>query len=123
MSPTPWFKRHGPFRTSTRTIGRWTIIEVSGKFTVGPPEVAFTEVVDEVLSSGSKQIVVDLTRATLAEAADEWLHYIEHDRERKRSTVTDYKHMVDPREISPGSNMPPYAHLSHEAIDFSQSTT
>lgn len=34
------------------------------------------------------------TRATFAEAADEWLHYIEHGRERKRTTVTDYKHMV-----------------------------
>jgi integrase len=35
------------------------------------------------------------TRATFAEAADEWLRYVEHDRERKRSTITDYRHMVD----------------------------
>ena len=38
----------------------------------------------------------------------------------KYTDVWHYKHMADPREISPGSNMPPYAHLSHEAIDFSR---
>jgi cytochrome c oxidase cbb3-type subunit I/II len=29
-----------------------------------------------------------------------------------------YRHMRDPREISPGSNMPPYAHLATTKIDF-----
>jgi cytochrome c oxidase cbb3-type subunit I/II len=29
-----------------------------------------------------------------------------------------YRHMIDPREISPGSNMPSYAHLARTAIDF-----
>jgi len=28
--------------------------------------------------------------------------------------------MIDPREISPGSNMPPYPHLAKETIDFTQ---
>ena len=28
--------------------------------------------------------------------------------------------MVDPREISPGSNMPPYVHLSSETLDFAK---
>ena len=37
----------------------------------------------------------------------------------KYADVWHYKHMIDPREISPGSNMPPYPHLSHEPIDFS----
>jgi cytochrome c oxidase cbb3-type subunit I/II len=32
-----------------------------------------------------------------------------------------YRHMTDPREISPGSNMPPYAHLAHTQIDFASS--
>jgi cytochrome c oxidase cbb3-type subunit I/II len=36
----------------------------------------------------------------------------------KYADVWHYKHMVDPREISPGSNMPPYPHLSNETIDF-----
>jgi len=35
----------------------------------------------------------------------------------KYTDVWHYKHMVDPREISPGSNMPPYPHLSQETID------
>jgi cytochrome c oxidase cbb3-type subunit I/II len=30
-----------------------------------------------------------------------------------------YKHLVDPRSISPGSNMPPYAHFLTSTIDFS----
>jgi len=37
---------------------------------------------------------------------------------RKYPDVWHYKHMIDPREISPGSNMPPYPHLSKETIDF-----
>jgi cytochrome c oxidase cbb3-type subunit I/II len=38
---------------------------------------------------------------------------------RKYADVWHYKHMIDPREISPGSNMPPYPHLARETIDFS----
>ena len=38
----------------------------------------------------------------------------------KYTDVWHYKHMTDPREISPGSNMPPYDHLSQEALDFSR---
>ncbi|HET8933514.1 MAG TPA: cytochrome-c oxidase, cbb3-type subunit I [Polyangiales bacterium] len=32
--------------------------------------------------------------------------------------VWHYRHMLDPRELSPGSNMPPYAHLQTNLIDF-----
>ncbi|MFW2388431.1 MAG: cytochrome-c oxidase, cbb3-type subunit I [Polyangiales bacterium] len=39
----------------------------------------------------------------------------------KYADVWHYKHMVDPREISPGSNMPPYPHLRTETIDFDRS--
>lgn len=35
------------------------------------------------------------------------------------SHLWHYKHMVDPREISPGSNMPQYGHLASELIEFS----
>ena len=38
----------------------------------------------------------------------------------KYADVWHYKHMIDPREISPGSNMPPYPHLSHEPVDFTR---
>jgi cytochrome c oxidase cbb3-type subunit I/II len=31
-----------------------------------------------------------------------------------------YRHLLDPREISPGSNMPPYPHLKSRSIDFGQ---
>ncbi len=33
--------------------------------------------------------------ATFAEAAAEWLHYVEHDRKRRPSTVRDYRIVVD----------------------------
>jgi cytochrome c oxidase cbb3-type subunit I/II len=33
-----------------------------------------------------------------------------------------YRHMIDPREISPGSNMPPYPHLADVRIDFAKSS-
>jgi cytochrome c oxidase cbb3-type subunit I/II len=36
------------------------------------------------------------------------------------SNLWHYKHMLDPREISPGSNMPAYAHLATARVDFSQ---
>ena len=69
MSPTPWFKRHGQFRISNRTIGRWTVIEVSGKFTAGPPATEFLNAIEQALASGSRRIVADLTAATLVDDA------------------------------------------------------
>ncbi len=38
----------------------------------------------------------------------------------KYNSQWHYRHMQDPREISPGSNMPPYAHLAHTSIDRSE---
>ena len=38
----------------------------------------------------------------------------------KYTDVWHYRHMVNPRDMSPGSNMPPYPHLSHEAVDFDE---
>ncbi len=32
---------------------------------------------------------------TVADAVDEWLHYVRVDRQRKASTIRDYKHMAD----------------------------
>jgi cytochrome c oxidase cbb3-type subunit I/II len=34
-----------------------------------------------------------------------------------------YKHLVDPRSISPGSNMPPYTHFTTQSIDFAHTAT
>ncbi len=33
-----------------------------------------------------------------------------------------YRHLLDPREISPGSNMPPYAHLAESKVSFEYSS-
>jgi cytochrome c oxidase cbb3-type subunit I/II len=37
-----------------------------------------------------------------------------------RSNVWHYQHMTDPRQITPGSLMPPYAHLSESRIDLDE---
>jgi cytochrome c oxidase cbb3-type subunit I/II len=36
----------------------------------------------------------------------------------KYSNLWHYKHMLNPREISPGSNMPPYPHLATTTVDW-----
>jgi cytochrome c oxidase cbb3-type subunit I/II len=38
---------------------------------------------------------------------------------QKYPNLWHYKHMTDPRSISEGSNMPPYAHMAEHKIDFS----
>jgi len=37
------------------------------------------------------------------------------------SNLWHYRHMLDPRELSPGSNMPPYPHLAEQRVDFDKS--
>ena len=59
---------------------------------------------DHPFQWGSRRIGPDLARVG-GKYADTW----------------HYKHMIDPREISPGSNMPPYPHLAKETIDFAGS--
>jgi cytochrome c oxidase cbb3-type subunit I/II len=41
----------------------------------------------------------------------------------KYADVWHYKHMINPREISVGSNMPPYPHLATETIDFAKTSS
>jgi integrase len=67
-----------------------------------PPHGYFTkrgaeEVLQQTLARARRGELggVARTRATFADAADEWLRYVEHDRERKASTIVDYRHMVD----------------------------
>ncbi len=56
---------------------------------------------DHPFQWGSRRIGPDLARVG-GKYADSW----------------HYKHMVDPRELTTGSNMPPYPHLAKETIDF-----
>jgi len=67
-----------------------------------PPAGHFTKtgaraVLDETLARVRRGELGGTVRtgATLSQAADEWLRYVERDRERKASTITDYRHMVD----------------------------
>jgi cytochrome c oxidase cbb3-type subunit I/II len=38
----------------------------------------------------------------------------------KYPNLWHYRHLLDPREVSPGSNMPPYAHLAEGRIDLTR---
>jgi cytochrome c oxidase cbb3-type subunit I/II len=38
----------------------------------------------------------------------------------KYPNLWHYRHMIDPRAITPGSNMPPYAHLATDKLDLSR---
>ena len=40
---------------------------------------------------------------------------------RRYNDIWHYQHMIDPRQITPGSNMPSYAHLATTPIDFGDS--
>ena len=70
----------------------------------GPVSDVGDSIFDHPFQWGSRRIGPDLARVG-----------------RKYANIWHYKHMMNPREISPGSNMPPYDHLAKETIDFSQS--
>jgi cytochrome c oxidase cbb3-type subunit I/II len=40
----------------------------------------------------------------------------------KYPNLWHYRHLLDPREVSPGSNMPPYTHLAEGRVDLSRTT-
>lgn len=52
---------------------------------------------DDVLAQARRAELPGMVRtgATVADAAAEWLRYVEHDRACKPSTVTDYRHTVE----------------------------
>jgi integrase len=84
-------------RQVQRTIGpAWTSKREK------PPPGHFTKtgaqaVLDETLARVRRGELGGVIRsdATFADAADEWLRYVERDRERKASTITDYRHAAD----------------------------
>jgi integrase len=66
-----------------------------------PPEGYFTrkmadEALQAILTDARRGTLQDAARtgATFADAAAEWLRYVEHDRKRRHSTVEDYRNVV-----------------------------
>ncbi len=70
----------------------------------GEVSAADESVFDHPFQWGSKRTGPDLARVGV-----------------KYSVGWHYRHMIDPREISPGSNMPSYAHLNDSKVDFARS--
>ncbi len=56
------------------------------------------------------------SQPTFADAAQEWLHYVEFDRKRRASTLRDYRHVVD-NALEPMFGEVPFEQLTSEMID------
>jgi cytochrome c oxidase cbb3-type subunit I/II len=69
----------------------------------GDPSTLADSVYDHPFQWGSKRTGPDLAREG-----------------GKYPNLWHYRHMVDPRAITPGSNMPPYAHLDREKLDLAR---
>lgn len=67
MSGLSWLRRHRPYTTATRTLGDWTVLEVCGKFVAGTPEARFLHEVENLIHSGIRRVVVDMSDALLAD--------------------------------------------------------
>src|SRR5829696_374017 len=48
-----------------------------------------------ILAGDDTGVNIRPTGVTFGRAADEWLHYVEHDRGRRPSTVRDYRNTVN----------------------------
>jgi integrase len=67
-----------------------------------PPEGYFTkrtaqETLEAILTDARRGTLAGMTTtgATFADAAAEWLRYVEHDRKRRPSTVRDYRNTIN----------------------------
>jgi len=79
MTGLSWFTRRGPFRIDTRALGEWKVLQVRGRFMGSGPEERFHQQVSDVLNSGARRVVVDLSQShlgddTVATAAAEAYH-------------------------------------------------
>ncbi|MCB9620743.1 MAG: cbb3-type cytochrome c oxidase subunit II [Sandaracinus sp.] len=70
----------------------------------GQPNTMDDSIFDHPFQWGSRRIGPDLARVG-----------------GKYNHTWHYRHMLDPREISPGSNMPPYTHMAVDTVDFDAS--
>jgi hypothetical protein len=67
MTGLTWLRRRGPCHIETRSMADWQILQVRGRFVSGDPEKRFLATADEVLKSGARRVVVDLTESLLAD--------------------------------------------------------
>ncbi|HEU4402896.1 MAG TPA: hypothetical protein VFT43_12405, partial [Candidatus Polarisedimenticolia bacterium] len=67
MTGLSWFRRLGPCRVETRTLGEWQVLEVRGNFSAGDPERHFLQTIDSLLSAGARRVIVDLSGSRLAD--------------------------------------------------------
>jgi len=76
----------------------------NGYFTKRSAEAWLREVLDDARRGALPGMV--RSGATFADAAVEWLRYVEHDRARKPSTVLDYRRLLQSRLLPAFGDMP-----------------
>jgi integrase len=76
----------------------------AGYFTKRTAETWLRELLDEARRGTLPGLVK--TDITFAEAADEWLRYVEHDRDRKPSTIVGYKALLRSQLLPTFGEMP-----------------
>jgi integrase len=78
------------------------------------------EVLDQILADARRGQLLAPVRpsggVTFAEAAQEWLRYVEHDRQRRPSTLRDYRLVVD-RVLGPALGEAPLDALTSNHVD------
>jgi anti-anti-sigma regulatory factor len=100
----------------TRVLDDWHIVVVRGRFVAGEPEKKFLDEIRQVLGSGARRVVVDLTGASLA---DDSVATAATDAYRQAKTRgTEIRFVVQPGKAGGYYHMaglemmiPTYAHL------------
>ena len=108
-----WVK---PYGTTPRGATRWRAADgprPAGHLT---PKEAEAEL-RSILVAAPREPRVGPVQHTFAEACDEWLRYIEHDRERRSSTVRDYRNTVRRYLLPHFGASTPAARLTTDDID------
>jgi integrase len=109
----PWVKQNG---TTPRGATKWRAADgpkPDGHLT---PKDAEAEL-QAILVGAPRERPARRIQPTFAEACDEWLRYVEHDRERRPSTVRDYGNTVRRYVLPHFGADTPVARLTTDDID------
>ena len=85
-----WVKPHGK---TAKSAPKWRAADGPKPHGCLTPRDAH-EALQELLTSAPKEKQATRVAHTFGQACDEWLRYVEHDRERRPSTVRDYRNTV-----------------------------
>ncbi|MGH2970186.1 MAG: tyrosine-type recombinase/integrase [Solirubrobacteraceae bacterium] len=108
-----WVKSHGK---TSKGATKWRAADGPKPHGFLTPRDAH-EVLQELLTSAPKEKRPIRVAHTFGQACDEWLRYVEHDRERRPSTVRDYRNTVRRYLLPHFGSDTPVARLTTDDID------